>query len=496
MTSSSARAGRREWIGLAVLALPCLVYAMDLTVLNLALPALTADLQPTSAQMLWIVDIYGFVVAGALIPMGALADRIGPRRLLLAGAAAFAVASVVAAFAPSAPLLIAARALLGLAGATVAPSTLALIRVLFADPRQRTVAIGVWVTSYSLGAAIGPLAGGVLLELFWWGSVFLLALPVMALLLVAGPRLLPEGAPSGRGALELPSAALSLAAVLAVVYGLKRAAIAGPGIAAVASIAAGLVLGVAFVRRQRRLADPLIDLRLFRAPAFSVALGTNVAAFFVIFGMSVFFAQYLQSVLGLSPLAAGLWSVPEALGFIGGSMLAPRLIGRASSATVTAAGMIVGALGYVVVAGADGDLAHLVAGSTLGAIGLAVVITLVTDIAVGAAPVGRAGAASAISETSSELGGALGIAILGAIGTAVYRAQLPGGVTGAARETLGGAVAHGGGVAASARDAFTHALTVTASAGAALLLVAAVAGFALLAPRRDCDQTAASTASA
>src|SRR6266545_4048436 len=223
------RAGRREWIGLAVLTLPCLLYAMDLTVLNLAVPHLSADLRPSSVQLLWIVDVYGFLVAGLLITMGTLGDRIGRRRLLLAGAAAFGVASLLAASSTSAGMLIAARALLGVAGATVAPSTLSLIRNMFLDPRQRTVAISVWITSFSVGGAIGPLAGGVLLEWFWWGSVFLLAVPVMALLLVLGPILLPEFRDPQAGRLDLVSAGMSLVAVLAVVWGLKQLAQDGPG---------------------------------------------------------------------------------------------------------------------------------------------------------------------------------------------------------------------------------------------------------------------------
>ena len=258
------RAGRREWIGLSVLALPCIVYAMDLTVLNLALPALSEDLQPTSSQLLWIVDIYGFMVAGLLITMGTLGDRIGRRRLLLIGAGAFGAASVVAAFSTSAEMLIAARALLGIAGATLAPSTLSLIRNMFEQPGQRTFAIGVWITSFSVGAAVGPLIGGLLLERFWWGSVFLPALPVMGLLLAVGPRLLPEYRDPEAGRLDLVSAGISLLAVLAVIYGLKAIAQDGLGPTAVLSILVGLAAGAAFLQRQRRLADPLIDPRLFR----------------------------------------------------------------------------------------------------------------------------------------------------------------------------------------------------------------------------------------
>src|SRR3954454_24173197 len=342
------RATRREWIGLAVIALPCLVYAMDLNVLNLALPAISADLAPSSAELLWIVDIYGFMVAGALITMGALGDRIGARRMLLIGSAAFALTSILAAFATSPALLIVARALLGLAGATLAPSTLSLIRTMFDDPRQRTFAIGVWATSYSVGAAIGPLAGGVVLEWFWWGSVFLLGVPVMALTLLLGPRLLPARTAREVTRLDLASAALSLIAILAIIYGLKHLAVGGslPGM----WIALGLATGGLFVRRQRRLDDPLIDLSLFKVPTFSAALATNLVAFFVIFGMALFTAQYAQSVLGYRPLVAGLPTVTEALGFVFGSMLTARLATRFSAPALISGGMAIGAVGYVIVA--------------------------------------------------------------------------------------------------------------------------------------------------
>jgi DHA2 family multidrug resistance protein-like MFS transporter len=487
-TRISRRAGRREWIGLAVIALPCLVYAMDLTVLNLALPTLSADLHPSSTQLLWIVDVYGFMVAGALITMGALGDRIGARRLLMLGAAGFAAASLLAAFAPNANLLIAARALLGLAGATLAPSTLSLIRTMFEDDRQRTFAIGIWATSYSVGAAVGPLAGGALLEVSWWGSVFLLAVPVMLLLLLVGPRLLPAPPSSTSSRLDLPSALLSLASVLAIVYGLKQIIAAGDSSVAVCSIAAGSALGAIFIRRQRR-PEPLLDLSLLARGPFAAALATNVVAFFVIFGMSLFLAQYLQSVLGLSPLAAGAWSVPEALGFIIGSMAAPRLAGRYGAGTVVTGGLLLAGLGWGTVATTSGGLFTLVTGSTVGAIGLAAVGTLVTDLVVSAAPASRAGAASAMSETSSELGGALGIAILGSIGAAIYRAGVPADAPARAHETLAGALRLRGAaaeaVAEAARGAFVHALDVTALVAAVFLVLAAAAAAAFLHHRRQ-----------
>jgi MFS transporter, DHA2 family, multidrug resistance protein len=432
---SATRAGRREWIGLAVLALPCLVYAMDLTVLNLALPSLASDLDPSATELLWIVDVYGFLVAGLLITMGTLGDRIGRRRLLLLGAAGFAAASLLAALATTPAMLIAARALLGIAGATIAPSTLSLIRTMFRDPVQRTFAVGLWATSFSAGAAIGPIAGGALLELGSWHAVFLPAVPVMALLLIAGPRLLPEYRDVAAGRIDLASAALSLAAVIAVVFGLKRLASDGADATAAVALAAGIVLAIAFARRQVALPEPLVDVRLFRVPAFVAALATNGMGFFVGFGISVLVALQLQLVLGLSPLQAGLWTLPEAFGYIAGSMLAPVLLGRLAPGTTIAGGLLAAAAGFATLAG-GADLTSVVVATLVLATGLGVVATVAADLALGSVPEERAGAASALNETSSELGGALGIALLGALATAVYRAQAPAGARDAATQGL------------------------------------------------------------
>lgn len=492
------RATRREWIGLAVIALPCLLYSMDLTVLNLAVPHLTADLQPTSAQLLWIVDIYGFMIAGSLITMGTLGDRIGRRRLLLIGAAAFGVTSVVAAFSTSAEMLIATRALLGLAGATLAPSTLSLIRNMFLDANQRTLAIGVWVTSYSVGGAIGPLIGGVLLEHFWWGSVFLVSVPVMVLLLAVGPKLLPEFRDPDAGRLDLASAAMSLAAVLLVIYGLKRIAEHGVDWLPALTIAAGVAVGVAFLHRQRTLASPLIDLRMFRVPEFSTALATYTLGTFIAFGSFLFIAQYLQLVLGLSPLEAGLWMIPSFGGFVVSSMLVPLIVRRVRPAYVMGAGLALAAVGFGVVTqiGGTSGLAVLVTGTVIYSLGLAPVVTLATDLIVGTAPPERAGTAGALSETSSEFGGALGIAILGSIGTAVYRgamadgvpASVPHAATEAARSTLGGAVVVaerlpgqlGAELLGTARDAFTQAMALIAGISAIIAIATAIAAVVLL----------------
>jgi DHA2 family multidrug resistance protein-like MFS transporter len=487
-----------------------MLYSMDLTVLNLAVPSLSADLAPTATQLLWIVDIYGFLVAGALITMGTLGDRIGRRRLLLIGAAAFGGASVLAAFSVSAEMLIATRSLLGLAGATIAPSTLSLIRNMFHEPRERTAAVGVWVTSYSVGAAIGPLVGGLLLQHFWWGSVFLAGVPVMLLLLALGPVLLPEFRDPAAGRLDLLSAGLSLASVLAVIYGLKQMAEHGPGWLPAVSIVVGVATGAAFLRRQRRLAHPLIDLALFRIPAFRASLVTYLLATFVAFGSYVFIAQYLQLVLGLPPLEAGLWTLPFTGGFVVGSLLAPPLARWLRPASVIAAGLALSAAGFAVLAVVDeaSGLAVVVFATVVFSLGLAPAFTLTTDVVIGTAPPERAGSASAISETSSELGGALGIAILGSLGAALYRsamadavpAELPPEAAEAARGTLGGALAAsawlphevGAVLLDNARDAFTDGLQLTAGVSAATVAATAVLGVAMLRrARARCEEQGA-----
>ena len=496
--TETPRAGRREWIGLAVLALACLMYVMDLTVLHLAVPSISEDLKPSSAQLLWIIDIYGFMVAGFLVTMGTLGDRIGRRKLLLIGAAAFGLISILAAFSTSPEMLIVSRALLGIAGATLAPSTLSLIFSMFQDPRQRAVAIGVWISAFSAGSAIGPVLGGILLENFWWGSVFLLALPVMALLLVLGPIVLPEYRDENAGRLDLISAVMSLVAVLSVIFGLKQIAQDGIGWLPVSSVLVGLVVGALFVRRQLSLADPMIDLRLFRVPAFTASLAINFLAIFVAIGYFLFVAQYLQLVVGLSPLEAGFWSVPSAIGFIVGSNAAPRIVRHVRAAYVMGAGLALAAIGLGVLTqvGATDGLPTVIAGSIIISLGLAPVLSLTTELIVGSAPPERAGAASGISETGAELGGALGISVLGSIGVALYRghvgAGLPAGIpadaAAAARDTLGGAVAVAGqlpgqlgsAVLDVARDAFVQGMQVAATISAVLAVAVAILAVVML----------------
>ncbi len=487
---AAAKATRREWLGLIAIALPCMIYSMDLTVLNLAVPTLTRELKPSASQLLWIIDIYGFMVAAFLMTMGTLGDRIGRRKLLMTGAAFFGLASTIAAFSTSAEMLIVMRAVLGVAGATLAPSTLSLITVMFEDERERTFAISMWIASFSVGAIIGPIVGGLLIEYFWWGSVFLIAVPPMLLLLVIGPLLLPEYKAPNAGRIDLASALLSLFAVLGVIYGVKRWAEAGLGLEAVAAMAAGAILVLVFIRRQAKLPDPMVDLAMFKIPAFSAALAINLAGILFMFGSFIFLAQYFQLVAGLSPLQAGLWSLPSAIAFTAASFVTPALVGRFRPATLMVGGMVLSGLGFVWLALAP-DLIQIVGASVVFSIGFTPVITLTTGIVVGSAPPERTGAASAMSETGAELGGALGVAILGSLGAALYRAgmadfALPGVAAAAlepARATLGGALAAAAGLApdqaaallAQAREAFmTGFRTVAALSVLGMLFCIAV----------------------
>ncbi|MFD2082407.1 MFS transporter, DHA2 family, multidrug resistance protein [Actinopolymorpha cephalotaxi] len=493
-TAPGPRASRREWIGLAVLALPTLLLSLDMSVLYLALPHMSEDLGATATQQLWIMDVYSFMIAGFLVTMGTLGDRIGRRRLLMIGGTAFAVASVLAAYSTSAEMLISTRALLGVAGATLMPSTLSLIGTMFRDQHQRGVAIAVWMTCFMVGMTVGPLVGGVLLQNFWWGSAFLLGVPVMALLLATAPALLPEFRDEQAGRIDLASVALSLATVLPAVYGLKELAHGGWHTGPALAVLVGLVFGVLFCRRQVHLDDPLLDLELFRSRRFSTALCMNFGGAIVMAGTFLLISQYLQLVAGMSPLRAGLATVPVNVAMAISSMLTPQLARRFRPAVVSAGGFALAALGLVVVALAAGGsagsygLAALLVGFALTSVGIAAPSALGVNLIVGAAPPTKAGAASGMSETSGELGVALGVATLGSIAAAFYvaRVDVPAGVPAAAadaaRESLPGAVVTAGGLPeplaaallGSARSAFTGGLAIAAVVGAVVLTAVAV----------------------
>jgi MFS transporter, DHA2 family, multidrug resistance protein len=489
--TTTVTTGRRAWIGLAVLALPTLLLSLDMSVLYLALPALSADLGLGPTAQLWAMDVYGFMIAGFLVTMGTLGDRIGRRRLLLIGGAAFGVASVAAAFSTSAAMLIATRALLGIAGATLMPSTLGLIRTMFPDPRARGTAISIWMSCFMGGMTVGPLVGGVLLEAFWWGAAFLMGVPVMVLLLVLGPVLLPESRDTGAGRLDLASVALSLGAVLPVVHGLKALAADGLTVGGIVALTLGLGIGVLFVRRQLRLDDPLLDLGLFRhrAPAGALAIGLGGGV--VMAGTFLLLTLWLQLVAGLSVLTVGLVLAPLQAAMVVASLLAPRLASSIRPARVMASGLVIGAVGLAVVgllgAGAGGGTVVLLAGFLLASVGIALPVALGTDLLVGSVPEEKAGSAGALSETSGELGIALGVATLGSLATAVYRGSLvlppgtPTPLAEAARTGLTEAVAVGPAPAVldAVESAFTPGLGAAATAGA--VVFAALAALALVA---------------
>ncbi len=420
-----ARATKREWIGLVALAVPSALVSVDLFVLLLALPQLSRDLGATSNEQLWILDSYGFLLSGFLVTMGNLGDRIGRRKLLLIGGTAFGLASVLAAYAPTPELLILARALLGVAGATLAPSTLALIGNMFRDEKQRSLAIGVWLVSMISGSATGPLVGGVMLEHFWWGSVFLLAVPAMIVLLIVGPRFLPEYRSEHAGRIDVPSVVLSLAAILPVIYGIKELARNGWQPLPIASLLAGLAIGAAFLQRQRRIEHPLVDLKLFKERSFTTALVSMLANTMLAGAVMVFITQFFQLVLGYSPLESGLWMLPAVVAGIVSFQISPLLARRIRPATLIPAGLAVSTAGLLTITQAN-SLAPIVIGFVLINLGAGPLVTLGTNLVIGSAPPERAGAAASISQTFNELGFALGVALLGTLGTAIYRAHLNG----------------------------------------------------------------------
>jgi MFS family permease len=487
---------RRRWAALVVLMLPVLLVSIDNTVLNLALPAISEALRPTGTQLLWVIDIYPLMLAGLLVAMGSLGDRIGRRRLLLIGSAGFGSVSVVAAFAPNVEWLIIDRAVLGLFGAMLMPPTLSLLRSVFTDRNQRRLAIAIWASGFAAGSALGPVVGGVLLERLPWGSVFLLAVPLLVPLLLLGPLLVPESRDPHPGRIDVTSILLSLATMLPVVYGIKMLAEHGPKVTTVGPILLGLLAGILFVRRQSRLSAPMIDLALFRQGAFSGAIGVNLLSVVALVGGLFFVSQYLQLVLGLSPLAAGLVLVPGLAAMIVSGLIIVPIARRVRPSIVVPAGLLVSAAGY---------LAFAIGGATLDAVGVALVFALLgigigaaetvsNELIVASAPADKSGAAAAVGETAYELGAVLGTTILGTILTAGYRGSvvLPSILTAAQRsaaeETLGGAVAVAAGLPAgraelllaSARDAFGTGIGPTAWIGLGLVLAAAVVALVTL----------------
>jgi len=488
VAATPSRAGRREWFGLAVLFLPTLLVAIDNTVLGFALPAISAALAPSAAELLWIVDVYPLALAGLLVTMGTLGDRFGRRRLLLIGVTGFGAVSAVAAFATDAAHLVAARALLGVFGAMLMPSTLALLRTLFADRDQRRLALAIWATGFAAGAALGPVVGGVLLEHAWWGSVFLVNVPVMLALLALAPAVLPESRSAAAGRPDLFGLVLSVTTMVAFVLAVKTLGSDVP--LALALLVVAAVAGWAFVARARaRLRtghEPLLDVELFAVPLFRVATLANATTMFAFTGLLFLLTQYLQLVAGLSPLQAGLLLVPGSIVTMAAGVGAARLARLAPFRVLVPAGLLLAAAGYVVVALVDGVGAAVAASVLVGA-GIGLSETLTNDAILASAPAQRAGSASAVSETAYELGAVLGTAVLGSVlGSAYARAlDVPSSIGPVfahdARETLGGAVALAGRIGGVEGQRLLDAATaafVHGSAVASVVAVVALAGVA------------------
>ena len=493
------RADRRDWLALGVLVLPALLLFMMLTVLFLAMPHMAADLRPTGAQALWILDVYGFLMAGFLVLMGAVADRFGHRTLLVVGAALFGAVSVVAASTTDPAIMIACRAVLGVAAAAQMPATLGLIFTIFRDAGRRAVAIGVWAAGISAGVALGPLVGGLLLEFAGWQATFLIAVPVMAVVVAAAPVLLPpHRAVASNGRIEVGSAVLLLAALLPLVYGIKTAATGSSPAVSAAAVAAGLGFGAWFVARQLGSAQPLLDLRLFANRTVAGALAVFTLSATALGGVYLLFTQYLQLVLGLSPIRAGLAILPAALVLVAVATTAPRLARRHRPGYVIAAGLAVQVVGYLLLTllGPGTALIWVIAAFVVVYPAVAPSMALTTDLVVGSVTSEKAGAASGLTSTVNDLGLSLGITVIGSISAATYTARvesvlpadLPVAIATSARLGIDAATAAAAGapaelagpLLAAAHDAFTAALHTGAAVAAGIAAVGAVLAAGLL----------------
>lgn len=480
---------RRAWFALAVLMLPVLLIAIDNTVLAFALPSIAEDFRPSASTQLWIVDVYSLVLAALLVPMGSLGDRVGRRKLLLIGATGFAVVSAAAAFAPTATALVGARALLGVFGAMLMPSTLSLIRNIFTEANARRLAIAIWASCFTAGSALGPIVGGALLQHFHWGAVFLVAVPILLPLLVFAPHLVPESRDPNPGPLDLVSVTCAFVAMLPFVWAIKTTAHDGLSVGALAAFGIGIGSGVLFVRRQQRSTTPMLDMSLFRYGPFSSSILANFLSIVGLIGFLFFISQHLQLVLGLSPLIAGLVTLPGAIVSMVGGLAVVRLARRFAPQTLIVTGLVLVSVGFLLILLFRHDLTivAVIASFIVLELGVGVSQTVSNDTIVSSVPAAKAGAASAVSETAYELGAVVGTATLGTIFTAFYRMniELPAGLStaqaGDAGESIGGAVAVAGELPEplgerlleTARTAFDSGIAPTAAIAALLTLAAA-----------------------
>ncbi|KUL33865.1 transporter [Streptomyces sp. NRRL F-4489] len=495
--------GVNRWTVLTVLCVSLLFVALDTTILYVAVPSVTEDLRPGPVELLWIVDIYPLIAASLLILFGTLGDRVGRRRVLLLGYGLFALASAAAALAPNPQILMAARALLGIGGAMIMPATLSILRQVFPDRRERAVAIGMWSAVAAVGAAVGPVLGGFLVENFWWGSVFLINIPMMAAMFLIGRWLLPESRGERNGPWDLLGAVIAAFGVLGIVFGVKRLGSGAPvvGVTTLLPIAVGTVLLVLFVRRQRRRAHPLIDMRLFARPAFGTSIGCIVLAMLALVGLQLIAVQYLQLVLGLSPLETGLRMLPLVFAAMAAGLTGSKVLQALGPRVMVSAGFTLTAIAVLSLTamGTHDRFWQLSLGFVLLGFGFQSTLFGAYESMLSEAPAAQSGGAAALGETAYQLGAGIGVALLGSVMNAAYAPGLSrvdgvsAGASRSASHSLGEAykVAAGLGEHArqalrlAARDAFVHGLRVTLVASGVLLLVGAA--IALRLPRRAAE---------
>jgi EmrB/QacA subfamily drug resistance transporter len=489
VATPSSTGYQRRWWALAVLCLSLVVLAMDNTILNVTLPTLTRNLGATGSQLQWTVDAYLLVFAGLLLTMGAVGDRFGRKLALNAGLLVFAVASAASAFAGSPQVLITARAAMGIGAALIMPATLSIITNTF-PPTERGRAIGVWAGMAALGVVLGPVVGGWLLEHFWWGSVFLINLPVVTLALLAGWPLVPESRDPDATPLDPTGAALSVAALVTLVYGIIQAPEDGwtdPLVLGAFGVAA--ILSGAFGWWERRSQHPMLPTEFFGNPRFSAASGAIAMAFFALFGSVFLLTQHLQFVLGYTPLQAGVRILPVAALLVA-APLAAWLTERAGTKLVVGAGLLVvaGALWLLSTVQLSDGYGLVAATLALLGIGMGLVVAPATESIMGSVPLAKAGVGSAMNDTTRQVGGALGVAVLGSIlasgyGTAIAPALrgAPPPVAQAAGDSIGAATTiatqlgpQGPGLLEAARSAFIQGMGDALQVGAGVAALAAL----------------------
>lgn len=478
---------QNRWLVLGIVSSALFLIVIDMTVLYTALPTLTHDLAATASEKLWIVNAYPLVVAGLLPGLGTLGDRLGHKQMFMAGLVVFGAASLVAAFAPSSGTLIAARVLLAVGAAMMMPATLSLIRLTFTDEKERAFAIGIWAAVASGGAALGPVVGGLLLEYFWWGSVFLINVPVVLVALVASALLLATRPGDSSRPWDLMGSLQVMVGLIGIIYAVKELSKRDPSwMVAGATFALGAAAMIVFVRRQLRSKAPLIDFSLFSNPRFSSGVATALVASGALIGVELVFSQRLQLVLGYSPLEAGMLILPIPLAaFVAGPLTGLALPYIAPARILSGSLLLTGIALVVFLLAHNGPTVLWLTPLAVMGFGVGSAMTAASSTIMLSAPEERAGMAASVEEVSYELGGALGIALLGSLMSILYTRALvlPAGIAIApeARDSLDEALMYAAGlepdqsslVATLARAAFDQAFTgVVVAATASLFLVA------------------------